>query len=118
MGLATLSGGWGVLVLLKPALALFAAWGIRRRSWWLSLGLLAVASAVLAPMWPDWIRIMLNSRNPSGLLYAWQEAPLLLIPVIAWWGSERRGVREGSEEGGQPAAAETSRGRTARAPSS
>ena len=112
LAMATHVGGWAVFVLIKPTLAPFALWGVRRRSWLGCLAVVALASLLLAPMWPDWFTVLLNSQNPAGPLYAWQEAPLLLIPVIAWWGSARR------RDSGQPAAAEISRGLTARAPSS
>ncbi len=112
LAVGTHIGGWAVGVLLKPTFAPFAIWGIRRKWWWGSLLLFALASLALLPMWTDWARVLLNSRNPAGILYAWQETPLLLLPVIAWWGSTTRPRRP------QPAAAGISRGLTARAPSS
>ena len=111
LAVGTHAGGWAVFVLLKPALAPFAFWGVNRRAWWGFLGAFALACLAVAPMWADWITVMVNSRNPSGLFYSWQEAPLLLIPIIAWWGGSGR-------RPAHPAAVETSRGLTARAPSS
>jgi hypothetical protein len=78
-----------VLVLLKPSLAPFSLIGIRRRSWWLGLGILAVAAVPFGTMWLDYIRVIVDSRNPAGALYSLDEVPFMLIPLIAWIGSPR-----------------------------
>jgi hypothetical protein len=79
-----------VLVLTKPSLLPFALFGIRGRSWWLALGAVAVVSALFLPMWPDWIRVILNARGPSsGLLYSINDVPMMAIPLVAWAGRAR-----------------------------
>jgi hypothetical protein len=82
--------GWpGALVLLKPSVAPFALIGISRRSWWAVIVAFALVALALAPMWPDYLRVMLNSRNEAGLLYSLSDVPLLLVPLIAWAGRDR-----------------------------
>ena len=79
-------------VLLKPSLAPFALFGIRRRSWWAGALALALLSAplVVLGMWADWLRTLANSRG-GGLLYSALEAPMLLLPIVAWLGRRQRG---------------------------
>ena len=94
------SFGWpGVFVLLKPSLFPFAAAGIRRRSWWMALGLFALLSLPFLPMWVDWFTVLRNARGTGGLLYSWWEAPLLVIPLAAWAGRSRAAITGRS---GQP----------------
>ena len=54
VALATVYGWPAVLVLLKPTLLPFALLGIRRRSWWLSIGAL---SGRKFPLPPDVVRV-------------------------------------------------------------
>lgn len=54
------------LVLLKPTFAPWALIGIRSRTWWVGLGLLAVVSLALMPLWFEWAR---------GLV-AWHASPV------------------------------------------
>ena len=85
VALGTLYRWPAVFVLLKPTIAIapFALWGIRDRSWWIALLAFAALSLPFLPMWFDWLKVVLNSRG-GGLLYSWQEAPLLLLPIFAW----------------------------------
>lgn len=89
VALGTVYGWPAVLVFLKPTLAPFALFGIRRRSWWLALLGLGLVSLLFAPMWFDYAQVVLNSRNPLGPLYSITDVPLLLIPLVAWAGSTR-----------------------------
>jgi hypothetical protein len=72
MAIATicLARSWPLtLVLLKPSLAPFALPGIHRRSWWIVLGLMGLATVPfweLAILYPH---VILNSRG-GGLLYS------------------------------------------------
>jgi hypothetical protein len=79
-------------VLLKPSLAPFALFGIRRRSWWAGATVLGVMSApfVATGLWADWITTLVNSRG-GGVLYSSLEAPMLLLPIVAWLGRRRFG---------------------------
>jgi len=78
-----------VLVLVKPSLAPFALFGIWRRSWWVAALVLAVVSVPFGAMWGDWVASVLNSRG-GGFLYSSLEAPMLLLPLVAWLGRTRR----------------------------
>jgi hypothetical protein len=84
VGLAVVWAWPGVLVLIKPSLAPFALIGIHRRSWWISLAAAGVLALLFLPMWPDYFTVLLNSRNPQGLLYSLDDVPLVVIPLIAW----------------------------------
>lgn len=78
----------GPLILLKPTLAPFALLGIRRRSWWIALALLVVASLPFGAMWVDWYRAVTDMEG-AGPLYSLGQYPLMLIPVIAWLARRR-----------------------------
>ncbi|MEA2518686.1 MAG: hypothetical protein QOF49_766 [Chloroflexota bacterium] len=82
-------------VLLKPSLAPFALFGIRRRSWWVGAAVLVALSLPFGALWADWVGSVANSRG-GGLLYSALEIPMLVLPLVAWVGRTR---------GGQPVAA-------------
>jgi hypothetical protein len=77
-------------VLLKPSLAPFALVGIRRRSWWVGLVVLAALCLPFGGLWGDWVASIVNSRG-GGLLYSALEIPMLLLPLVAWLGRTRGG---------------------------
>jgi hypothetical protein len=77
-----------VFALLKPSLAPFALFGANRRSWWIALAGLVLVSLSFGSMWVDWAASVVNSRG-GGLLYSTLEIPMLLIPLVAWWGRTR-----------------------------
>lgn len=68
-------------VLLKPSLFPFALLGVRDRSWWIALLLLAALSVPFGALWIDWLVAVANSE--AGLLYSLQDVPILLLPIIA-----------------------------------
>ena len=77
--------GWpSVFVLIKPSLAIYAPLGIRRRSWWVALGILAIASLPFGTLWVDYATVLRNSGVPPW--YSLLDLPLSLAPVIAWLG--------------------------------
>jgi hypothetical protein len=78
-----------VLVLLKPTLLPFALFGARSRGWWVMLGALAIISLPFLPMWPDFVRAVVDARG-RGWEYTFVEATVPLVPLIAWWGRTRR----------------------------
>jgi len=80
----------GVLVLLKPTLLPFAAINLRHRSWWIALAGPIAVSIPFAAMWPDYIAVITNATDPSGIAYSVGQFPFLSIPVFAWLGSTRR----------------------------
>ena len=77
-----------VLVLIKPSLFPFALFGIRRKAWWLALGVFVLVSLPFGSLWIDWIHSVLNSQG-GGLAYSSLEIPMLAFPIIAWLGRTR-----------------------------
>jgi hypothetical protein len=75
--------------LLKPSLFPFALFGIRERAWWIGLGLFLALCLPFGGLWVDWVASVVNSRG-SGPLYSVLEAPMLLLPLVAWVGRMRQ----------------------------
>jgi hypothetical protein len=84
IALGTITAGPAVFVLLKPTLAPFALIGANRRPWWLALAAAAAIAVAFAPLWPDYLRVLANARNPNGVLYSLDEVPFALVPIVAW----------------------------------
>ena len=81
--------GWpAVLLSIKPSLALVGLLGIGRRSWWFAALVLALLSLPFAPLWIDWIAVIRNST--VTIEYSLANLPLILLPLVAWLGSNRR----------------------------
>ena len=80
-------------VLLKPSVFPFALIGWRRREWWAIAGIFAVVSLLLLPQTLDWLSVVQNGQGGlrSGLIYSYQDVPLLIVPLLAWAGSSRAG---------------------------
>ena len=94
LALGTIWPGASVLALVKLSLFPFGLFGIRHRTWWIALAALAGVSALFLAMWPDYLRVVVDSRNPAGFLYSWQEVPLMFVPLAAWGlRTRRRGGR-------------------------
>ena len=66
---------------------MFALPGIRRRSWWVGIGVFALLSLPLLALWPDYLRVALNSSG--SLTYALLDFPIMLAPLAAWLGRRR-----------------------------
>jgi hypothetical protein len=79
----------GALVLLKPSLLPFALIGIRSRGWWITIGVLTLATLPLLGMVPDWLAAVMDGQGKSGFLYSAKDVPIVLIPVFAWLGRTR-----------------------------
>lgn len=83
--------GWpSPLLAFKPSALPFALAGIRRRSWWIALGVVALSCLPLGGLWLDYIAAMRNADvSPT---YALSALPLILLPLVAWLGrtSKRR----------------------------
>lgn len=77
-------------VLVKPSLFPFALFGVRSRGWWAALGAGLLLAAVFAPMWPDYVRAILNARGQRAtVLYSVGDVPLMSLPLIAWLGRHK-----------------------------
>ena len=86
--------GPAVAILLKPSFLPLALIGIRSRSWWLGLGILALLSLPFLGDTLIYPKVMADSRNPDGILYSIADLPTMLIPVIAWLGRQRNPSRK------------------------
>lgn len=93
VALATRWPVFGPFAFLKASLGPFGLWGIRNRAWWVGLAVFCALSLAVLPMWFDWLRVLLNSQGTGGFLYSWQEIPMMLLPILAWFG--RPGGRYG-----------------------
>ena len=80
-------GAPGLLALVKPVLAPFALVGAWRRSWWMGLAVVALVAIAFAPMWPDYIRVLVDARNSRDIWYVIGEVPtgiaLAVVGVLA-----------------------------------
>jgi hypothetical protein len=81
---ATIVAWPGALVLLKPTLLPFALIGITTRVWWIALTALIGVSLLFLPMWPDFVRALLDGKSDMGVFYSLNEFPMIAIPIIAW----------------------------------
>jgi hypothetical protein len=91
---AGVAGGliWGwpaVIVAFKPSFAPFMLIGVRRRSWWIAIAVVAVLSLAMLPEWLRYVTVLENLESP-GPVYSLGDLPLLLVPVIAWAARRRR----------------------------
>lgn len=74
---------------LKPTLAPFAFIGIRSRAWWAAVAGMAAVSVLMLPAWGEYVQILRNDRDGS-LFYGLVNAPLLVMPIVAWLGARDR----------------------------
>jgi hypothetical protein len=79
-----------VLLVTKVTVAPLALFGIRDRRWWIGLAVIAALSLLFLPMWPDYIRVLLDATHPAGAFYSVQDVPLYAIPLVVWATSRRR----------------------------
>lgn len=83
---AAVAGGlmWGwpsLLVALKPPFGLLALVGAKRRSWWVGLPFVVVASVLMARLWADYLVTLRNSGIPWT--YSLPTLPLVVAPLVA-----------------------------------
>ena len=84
--------GWpAVFVVIKPSVGFFALIGIRRRSWWIAAGFLAIVSLAMLDVWRQFLVAIANSD--VRWWYSLEDMPPLFIPVIAWLGRRGGGFR-------------------------
>jgi len=82
--------GWpAVAVMIKPTLAPFALVGLTRpRALIAGVIGFAILAVPFTTMWLDWLTAIRNSD--LGLLYAYTQNLLLVVPVVAWLGRDGR----------------------------
>jgi hypothetical protein len=78
------------LCLIKPSFFPFALIGASRRSWWIVVAVMAIATVPLLPVWGDYITAMNNNIGPwPSLIYPLHDYPFVSLPIIAWLGRQR-----------------------------
>jgi hypothetical protein len=89
LAVATIRPAASALFFLKPTLIPFALLGARRLGWWLTLGATVVVSLPFIGLWTQYVGVLLDARDPSGLLYSLHDVPTMLIPMTVWIGGRR-----------------------------
>jgi hypothetical protein len=82
--------GWPYVgAFLKPTFGIFGLIGVRRRAWWVALGVAIILALPLLTMWPDYFVALVNARVGGSMApdYLWGELPLVALPVVAWLAS-------------------------------
>jgi hypothetical protein len=92
VALGTIYGWPAVLAVLKPTLAPFALIGSRTRRWWLAAAVLVLVSIPFGALWGEYVSVLVDSRNPAGVLYSLSDVPMLLVPLAAWLGRRSRPI--------------------------
>jgi hypothetical protein len=94
---AGLRWGWpAALIAIKPSVLPFMLIGVRSRSFWLVVALLAVVSLPMWELWADWLVAIRNmDQRPD---YSIGSITLYLVPIVAWLGRQRpSAVPEGTK---------------------
>ena len=78
------------LTLIKPTFAPLAILGIRHRSWWMTVAVMAVVSLLFGRLWLDWITVIRNSD--LSLVYNLPTLPLMVAPLIPWLADPRHPI--------------------------
>ena len=79
----------GVLVSIKPSLALFGLPGVLSRAWWLGAAGLVLISL---PLWSYWLQWpVITQHSNAQLSYSFGNFPFFFLPIMAWLGSSKRG---------------------------
>ena len=90
LALATRYHWPAALIGLKPSVLPFAFWGANRRSWWVTVLILGVASIPFGTMWLDWFRVLGNSQEIDGIWHSVDQWPMFLWPILVWLGASKR----------------------------
>jgi hypothetical protein len=91
-----------VLLVIKPTFAPLALLGIRRRSWWIALVVVAAVNLPVLPLWLEYLAVVRNSQ--LRLDYSLLNLPLVALPAIAWLGRSDRSSRSPRPADSQPPA--------------
>lgn len=85
---AMLRWGWpAALLSLKPVYVPFAILAVRRREAWIGGIAIVVLSLPMLPLWIDYATAMRNVSIP--LEYSLGSIPLMLVPIVMWFGRTR-----------------------------
>lgn len=98
LAMATVRPAASALFVLKPSLIPFALLGARRLGWWVTLGATIAVSLPFVGLWAQYVGVLLDARDPSGLLYSLHDVPTMLIPMTVWIGGRRSPLRTASAE--------------------
>ena len=79
----------GVLVSIKPSLAVFGLPGVLSRAWWLGARRWS-SSASRSGCTGSSIRVI-TQNSSAQLSYSFGNFPFFVVPIAAWMGSSRRG---------------------------
>lgn len=77
--------GWpALLILMKPSVIPFAVVGMRHRSFWIGLLLVAAASLVALDLWRQYAIAIGNAD--AEWWYSLEDTPPYFLPIVAWLG--------------------------------
>ena len=82
------------MIAVKPSLGFLALAGVRHRSWWLGIPVLAALALPFGTLWIEWVRVVVNS--PGDFTYSLANVPYLVAPLAAWVG--RRDAQQSRAE--------------------
>ena len=71
-----------LLIVIKPSLFPFMLIGIRHRSWWIGVAVVALFAIPFGSLWFDWVAVIRNA--PKDVTYSLANVPWLIVPIIAW----------------------------------
>jgi len=93
---AGLLAGWPAAALVfKPSFLPFALVGVRRRSFWIAVAAIVLASLPLFAEWQRWFSVLANGSAAVG--YSIGSYPAALIPILSWLGRADRRQGPASE---------------------
>ncbi len=81
LAMGTLYRWPSAFLLTKVTIAPLGLWGIRDRRWRVTVAGVLAASLLFLPMWPTYVRVLLDAQHPAGVFYSAQDIPLLMIPL-------------------------------------
>lgn len=74
----------GLLMVIKPSFLPLALMGIQRRSWWVAAAAVVIVAVPFGQLWSEWVSVI--SHAPTNASYSAPALPLILAPIIAWFG--------------------------------
>jgi hypothetical protein len=90
--------GWpALLIVVKPSLFPFLLAGVRHRSFWLAIPVVALLCVPFGLLWIDWVKVLLHA--PGSLFYSLGAVTLMAVPVVAYVGRTAGRVQEAGSAG-------------------